>query len=148
MPWMYHKAVSLLQVDCKGPLQQYWVHCVTSPSTGMLVDAADMCLTVVSQKGLGRALRVRAGGLCASPAVETDATVGATVTLTPYSYVASIYTSLQAQKAQRFLQFSPKNPVSSIMQCLSAEIQGLTVSVCAPMDSNRAESWTILSIAP
>lgn len=57
-----------------------------------------MCLTVVSKQGLGRTLRVRAGGLRAAPAGETNATVGTAVTLTPHSHVAPINTPLPPQK--------------------------------------------------
>lgn len=58
----------------------------------------DEALTVVSQQGLGRTLRVWAGGLCAAPAGETNATVGTAVTLTPHGHVAPIYTPLVPQK--------------------------------------------------
>lgn len=44
----------------------------------------DWDLTIVSEEGLGGTLRVRAGGLRAAPASETNATVGATVTLTSH----------------------------------------------------------------
>lgn len=57
-----------------------------------------VCLTVVSKQGLGRTLRVWAGGLCASPAGETNATVSTAVALTSHSHVAPIYTPLQPQK--------------------------------------------------
>ena len=57
-----------------------------------------MSLTVVSEQGLSRTLRVWACGLRAAPAGETNATVGAAVTLTPHGHVASIYTPLQPQK--------------------------------------------------
>ena len=57
-----------------------------------------VCLTVVSKQGLGRTLRVWAGGLCAASTGETNATVGTTVTLTPHCHVAPIYTPLPPQK--------------------------------------------------
>lgn len=57
-----------------------------------------MCLTVVSQQGLDRTLRVGAGGLRASPAGVTNAAVGAAVTLTPHSHVAAVYTPLPPRK--------------------------------------------------
>lgn len=69
---------------------QSWHHRVNSPSMMILA----VCLTIVSKQGLGRTLRVRAGGLCAAPTGETNATVGTAVTLTPHSHVAPIYTPL------------------------------------------------------
>lgn len=56
------------------------------------------CLTVVSQQGLARSLRVGAGGLRAPTAVEADAAVGAAVTVTPHRHVAPVYAPLSAQK--------------------------------------------------
>lgn len=62
-----------------------------------------MSLTVVSEQGLGRTLRVWAGGLRAAPTGETNATVGTAVTLTPHCHVASIYTPLPPQKHAIFI---------------------------------------------
>lgn len=59
---------------------------------------ADEALTVVSQQGLGRTLGVWAGGLCAAPTGETNATISTAVTLTPHGHVAPIYTPLEPQK--------------------------------------------------
>ena len=110
-----------------------------------------VCLTVVSQQGLSRTLRIWAGCLCAASAGETNAAVGAAVTLTPHRHVAPIYTPLMPQKHSNLEVQSTMLPVSWIVNYSAGgkcSNLSLTVSVCAPMDSKRAESWTILSIAP
>lgn len=76
-------------------VMQSWHHPVNQLSTRILGHVA---LTVVSEQGLGRTLRVWAGGLRAAPAGETNATVGTAVTLTPHGHVAPIYTPLPPQK--------------------------------------------------
>ena len=75
-----------------------------------MLDGA--CLpTVVSEQGLGRALRVRAGGLHAAPAVEADAAVGAAVALVPGAGVAAVHAALQTHAQDKPLASdNPGNP--------------------------------------
>lgn len=66
----------------------------TARHHGVSSGGAARRLTVVSKQGLGGALGVRAGGLRAAPAGETNAAVGPAVTLTPGGGVAPVYAPL------------------------------------------------------
>lgn len=91
------------------------------------------CLTIVSEQRLRRTLALWTGGLCAASAVEADAAVGATVTLASQRRVASIYTPLETGSGQLIVRLGVTNVTEG-------EDRSLTVSVCAPMASNSAES--------